>query len=504
MIRDDMQDVVFKTKREKYNAVIDEIVERNATGQPILVGTISIETSEMLSRKLKKRGVRHNVLNAKHHEREAEIVAQAGRRGAVTISTNMAGRGTDIVLGGNAEMLTLSKCRGDREHEDYPTVLDHYESECGEEREEVVAAGGLHIIGTERHESRRVDNQLRGRSGRQGDPGSSQFFLSLEDDLLRIFEADRVKQWWDRVGVEEGEAIESGVLTRVIENAQKKVEARNFDIRKHLLEYDNVMNYQRLAFYSRRRDALEREDVHEEVYAMVEGVIVALLDVHWPAKGEPDTEVLENLAMGFTAQFGVEFDPTQPPFIVDGKPASERDALGCEVRDRVVAMLEEKKKTCDALAEQYASDGYPDFAACERGILLQILDTQWKDHLHTMDGLREGIQMRAYGQRDPKLEYQREGFALYQDMEMRVDGQSIDLLCKFALPQPLSEAPARSASPLGQPPPESAGGPGPLARPGSGGAAPRDGRGGKAGKVGRNHPCPCGSGKKYKRCHGAA
>jgi preprotein translocase subunit SecA len=504
MIRDDMQDVVFKTKREKYNAVIDEIAERNETGQPILVGTISIETSEMLSRKLKKRGVRHNVLNAKHHEREAEIVAQAGRRGAVTISTNMAGRGTDIVLGGNAEMLALAKCQGDREHEDYPAVLDHYESECWQEREDVVDAGGLHIIGTERHESRRVDNQLRGRSGRQGDPGSSQFFLSLEDDLLRIFEADRVKQWWDRVGVEEGEAIESGVLTRVIENAQKKVEARNFDIRKHLLEYDNVMNHQRLAFYSRRRDALEREDVHEEVYDMVEGVIVALLDVHWPAKGDPDTEVLESLAMGFTGQFGVEFDPTQSPFIVDGKPATDRDALGREVRECVIAVLEEKKKACDALAEQYASDGYPSFEACERSILLQILDTQWKDHLHTMDGLREGISMRAYGQRDPKLEYQREGFALYQDMEMRIDSQSVDLLCKFALPPTPSEAVARSAPPLAQPPPEARGGPGPLARPGARGALPRGSRAGKAGKVGRNDPCPCGSGKKYKKCHGAA
>jgi preprotein translocase subunit SecA len=507
MIRDDMQDVVFKTKREKYNAVIDEIAERNETGQPILVGTISIETSEMLSRKLKKRGIRHNVLNAKHHEREAEIVAQAGRRGAVTISTNMAGRGTDIVLGGNAEMLALAKCQGDREHEDYPAVLDHYESQCAEEREDVVAAGGLHIIGTERHESRRVDNQLRGRSGRQGDPGSSQFFLSLEDDLLRIFEADRVKQWWDRVGVEEGEAIESGMLTRVIENAQRKVEARNFDIRKHLLEYDNVMNHQRLAFYSRRRDVLEREDVHEEVDAMVEGAIVALLDVHWPAKGEPDAEVLENLAMGFAAQFGIEFDSTQPPFLIDRKPASERDALGCGVRDRVIAMLEDKKKACGALAEQYAAEGYPDFAACERSILLQILDTQWKDHLHTMDGLRDGIQMRAYGQRDPKLEYQREGFALYQDMEVRVDSQSVDLLCKFALPQPPSQLPPRTASPLAQPAQGSTGGPGPVARPGPSGAGPGGGRGrklSKAGKIGRNDPCPCGSGKKYKKCHGAA
>jgi preprotein translocase subunit SecA len=505
MIRDDLRDVVFKTQREKFNAVIDEIKERNETGQPVLVGTISIETSEMLSRKLKKRGVRHNVLNAKHHEREAEIVAQAGRLGAVTISTNMAGRGTDIVLGGNAEMVALAKCHGDREDPDYPSVFADYESQCAEEREEVVAAGGVHIIGTERHESRRVDNQLRGRSGRQGDPGSSQFFLSLEDDLLRIFEADRVKQWWDRVGVEEGEAIESGVLTKVIENAQKKVEARNFDTRKHLLEYDNVMNRQRLAFYSRRRDALEREDLQEEILDIAEGAIVGLLDVHWPAKGEPDAEVIENLAKGFTAQFGIEFEAGKAPFTVDGKPAAERDALGRAVLERVTAVLEEKKKACDALAEQYASEGYPNFTACQRHFMLQILDTQWKDHLHSMDGLREGIWMRAHGQRDPKLEYQREGFALYQEMETRIDSQALEAVFKFALPAPPSEAVPRRESALMQSAAEPPGGPGPLARAAAAGPATRRGRGGaaKPGKVGRNDPCPCGSGKKYKKCHGA-
>ena len=313
MVRKDLQDVVFKSEREKFNAVVDDIKERYATGQPVLVGTISIEKSEMLARKLQKQGVPHNVLNAKHHEREAEIVAQAGRKGAVTISTNMAGRGTDIWLGGNPEMLAIAKC-GDKNHPEYAETLAKFEYQCAAERPLVVEAGGLHILGTERHESRRVDNQLRGRSGRQGDPGSSQFFLSLEDDLLRIFEADRVKQWWDRVGVEEGEAIENRLLTRVIENAQKKVEARNFDIRKHLLEYDNTMNSQRQAFYARRREAME-QDPHAEILDMAEGAIVALLDTHWPERGGVESEAMADLAKAFTAQFGAPFDPHAAPFV---------------------------------------------------------------------------------------------------------------------------------------------------------------------------------------------
>jgi preprotein translocase subunit SecA len=506
MVRDDLQDVVFKSKREKFNATVEDIKERHEVGQPILVGTISIETSEMLSRKLKKQGIRHNVLNAKQHDREAEIVAQAGRKAAVTISTNMAGRGTDIVLGGNAEMMALAKCGGDKQHEDYPETLVHYEAECTGERDEVIEAGGLHIMGTERHESRRIDNQLRGRAGRQGDAGSSQFFLSLEDDLLRIFEADRVKQWWDRVGVEEGEAIENKILTRVIENAQKKVEARNFDIRKHLLEYDNVMNNQRQAFYSRRREALEREDVHDEVLDMAEGAVVESLDAWWPEKGDPDAEALGELAKALAAHFGVEFDVNAPPFAESGKPASDRDGFGRALLDRVTSVLEEKKKACDALAEQYASEGYPRFSDCERGILLQILDAQWKDHLHTMDGLREGIGLRGYASRDPKLEYQREGYALFEEMNARIDAQAIELVFKFALPQPPGEV-ARRASPLAK---SADGGPGPLAQPSRGGprvAAGRPGaasKGGKVAKVGRNDPCPCGSGKKYKKCHGVA
>ena len=321
MQRIDMGDVVYKTKREKQFAVLDEIRERQESGQPVLVGTISIEASELLSQLLKKKGIRHAVLNAKHHEREAEIVAQAGRKGAVTISTNMAGRGTDIVLGGNPEMMALQKCKHDRSHPEFEAELARFEAECAAEREEVLAAGGLHILGTERHESRRIDNQLRGRSGRQGDPGSSQFFLSLEDDLLRIFEADRVKQWWDRVGVEEGEAIENRLLTRVIENAQTKVEARNFEIRKHLLEYDDVMNKQRQVFYARRRQALAAVDLHDEVRAMTEGVLVQILDLHWPDKGEPDASVAAELATAIGDVFGVQFDPEAPPFAADGRVA---------------------------------------------------------------------------------------------------------------------------------------------------------------------------------------
>jgi preprotein translocase subunit SecA len=498
MVRDDLPDVVFKTEREKFNAAVEEIKERHETGQPILVGTISIEDSEKLARKLKKQGVKHNVLNAKQHEREAEIVAQAGRLGAVTISTNMAGRGTDIVLGGNPEMLALAKCQGDKEHPEFQARFDDFEEICAAEREDVVAAGGLHILGTERHESRRIDNQLRGRAGRQGDAGSTQFLLSLEDDLLRIFESERVKQWWDRVGVEEGEAIENKLLTRVIENAQKKVEARNFDIRKHLLDYDDVMNKQRQAFYGRRRDAMMAESIHAEILDMLEGAVFDFIQVHWPEKGTPEDETIAEMATALHQQFGVEFDPQRPPLRIDGKLPSDRDALAREIHDRLLAALEEKKKHCDSLAEQHASIGYPRFEQVERDFLLQILDAQWKDHLHSMDGLRESIGFRGYGQKDPKLEYQREGFALFEEMQKRVDDQMLDVVFKVQLRDPSDEPAPAPRVPAGPPP-------GPQVGPRremppeaqAGGAKP-------AAKVGRNDPCPCGSGRKYKKCHGAA
>jgi preprotein translocase subunit SecA len=493
MVRADLADVVFKTKREKFDAVADEIKERQATGQPVLVGTIAVETSEMLSKKLRKKGVKHAVLNAKHHAREADIVAQAGRKGAVTISTNMAGRGTDILLGGNPEFLALEKCDRDRDHEDFPVLLSKFEAQCITERAEVVAAGGLHILGTERHESRRIDNQLRGRAGRQGDPGSSQFFLSLEDDLLRIFEADRVKQWWDRVGVEEGEAIENRLLSRVIENAQKKVEARNFDVRKHLLDYDDVMNRQRKAFYARRRQVLAADQVHEEVTAMAEGLLVATLDLHWPEKGDPDAEALGEIETAVQAQFGIAFDVEAPPFKVDGQLATDRDAFGRALFERLENFLEEKKQRCMEKAAEFPDLNYPPFEWFERDIILRILDTQWKDHLHSMDGLREGIGLRGYAQKDPKVEYQREGYGLFAEMEERVDAQATEIIFKFVLPEPRV-----------QPAPK------PLAGGAPPAAASRDRSGrqkaeatDKGGKVGRNDPCPCGSGKKFKKCCGA-
>jgi preprotein translocase subunit SecA len=512
MIRQDLQDVVFKTKREKFDAVVEEIRTRHEAGQPLLVGTISIESSEMLSAKLRREGVRHNVLNAKQHEREAEIVAQAGRKAAVTISTNMAGRGTDIVLGGNPEFLALAKCQHEREHPEFSATLAGFEALCAAEREEVVAAGGLHIVGTERHESRRIDNQLRGRSGRQGDPGSTQFFLSLEDDLLRIFESERVAQWWDRVGVEEGEAIENRLLTRVIENAQRKVEARNFDMRKHLLDYDDVMNRQRQAFYGRRREAMLREDVHEEVLDMGEGAVVGILARSWPEKGVPDAETHAEIATALSGLFGIPFDPTEAPFASEGRPASDRDELGRAVFDRVVGFLEEKKKHCDGMAELHADLGYPRFEQLERDFLLQVLDVQWKDHLHSMDGLRDGINLRGYAQRDPKIEYQREGYALFEDMNQRIDAQALEIVFKVQLRDP-SEAPvAARPAPAGAPAPASAPAaaarpapPGPLRQPPPAAvAAPARPRAGDAQpKVGRNDPCPCGSGRKHKKCCGA-
>ena len=502
MTRDDLSDVVFKSKREKFNAVTDEIAERQAKGQPVLVGTISIETSESLSKILKKRGIKHNVLNAKHHEREAEIVAQAGSKASVTISTNMAGRGTDIVLGGNPEVMALQKCHGDKEHEDYGEILLRFERECAVAQKEVLEAGGLHILGTERHESRRIDNQLRGRAGRQGDPGSSQFFLSLEDDLLRIFEADKVAMWWDRVGVEEGEAIENRMLTRVIEGAQKKVEARNFDMRKHLLDYDDVMNKQRQAFYARRLNVLLADNLQQEVEEMVEGIVVNVLDQHWPRKGSPEAEQIEKITTAIQTHFGLSLVASEAPFInAEGEPEDDSNAFGREVLSRLTALLDDKKAQCQEMVDQYKDLNYPKFEWFERDILLQVLDAQWKDHLHTMDGLREGINLRGYAQKDPKVEYQREGFALFAETEQRMDDQAAEVLFRFTLPTPRIETVRNRARENDAALPDKALGPssrsGSRSKKGGGAVA------GASGKVGRNDPCPCGSGKKYKKCCGA-
>ena len=556
MVRHDHADVVFKTKKEKFDAVIDELKTRHEAGQPVLVGTISIETSEMLSSKLTRAGLKHTVLNAKKHELESEIVAQAGRKNAITISTNMAGRGTDIVLGGNPEQMALQKCGHDRSHPEFEALFARFEAQCAAERDEVLTAGGLHILGTERHESRRIDNQLRGRSGRQGDPGSSQFFLSLEDDLLRIFEADRVKLWWDRVGVQEGEAIENRMLSRVIEGAQKKVEGRNFDIRKHLLDYDNVMNKQRQAFYARRLIAMsaEGEALRAEIEACIEGFVVGLLDRLWPQRGEPENDDYVEIAHALEAQFGVAWSIEEPPFRSDsGGRHAERDGLGHAIVERLGLLLAAKREEGRVLRhETYAEfANYPGFDDITRDLLLQILDSQWKGHLRTMDGLRESINLRGYAQRDPKIEYQREGFALFGEMEQRIDDTFAGFVFRFGYPRP-AVAPSISASPASsiaarpaarrvesrQAGTAIASGQLTAAREAASGAASEgasstaastaataaaDAAPGSAvfrssssasaaglsspaagaAKVGRNDPCPCGSGKKHKKCCGA-
>jgi preprotein translocase subunit SecA len=511
LVRDDGADVVFKSKREKFNAVVDELKERHETGQPVLVGTISIETSEMLSKKLKKIGLKHTVLNAKKHEGEAEIVAQAGRQSAITISTNMAGRGTDILLGGNPEQMAVAQCGHDKQHEDFEAVLAQFEAECARERKAVLAAGGLHILGTERHESRRIDNQLRGRSGRQGDPGSSQFFLSLEDDLLRIFEADRVAQWWDRVGVEEGEAIENRMLSRVIEGAQKKVEGRNFDIRKHLLDYDNVMNKQRQAFYARRFSAMSSDETAllEEVDACLEGFVANLLERSWPQRGDPDDDTYVEMAHALEAQFGPAFSIEEPPFRdAEGKRHGDRDGLGHAILERLTQILVEKKQEGRLLKEEtyVGIDSYPPFDKIVRDLQLQILDLQWKAHLHTMDALRESINLRGYAQRDPKIEYQREGFELFGEMEQRIDDSFAEYVFKFGYPRPNLQAKATARRVDGGSPAAARSASSPAtaaaAAAGAGSAGPSS-EGAAAAKVGRNDPCPCGSGKKHKKCCGA-
>jgi preprotein translocase subunit SecA len=524
LVRDDLPDLIYKSRKEKFDAVVEDIRERHAKGQPILVGTIAIETSEMFAAKLKRAGVRHNVLNAKQHEREAEIVAQAGAKGAVTISTNMAGRGTDIVLGGSPEYLALAKCGHDREHPDLPHWQAHFERLCAGERDEVVAAGGLHIIGTERHESRRIDNQLRGRAGRQGDPGSTRFYLSLEDDLLRLFGSDRIQGWMERLGLEEGEAIEHRWVTRAIEGAQKKVEARNFDVRKHLLEYDDVMNKQRQAFYGRRRTVLASSEVHDEILDMVEGVLVGLLDAHWPDKREPDAEQLTGLTRLLETQFGVPFDPSQPPFVTEGGRYLEKEAVGRSIHARLITVLADKEQRWDALRERYAPVGLISHRQLERDVLLRTLDRLWKDHLYAMDALRDGIRFRGYAQRDPKVEYAREGFGLFEDMNQRIDALVVEEVYKVwideaRLEQAARQFPAASAAARddavaeaaeSKPAMAPAGAARALGSPLVGAGAARTGspmptarKPAAAAKVGRNDLCPCGSGKKFKRCCGS-
>lgn len=441
MIRADLSDLVYKTESEKFKAAVREIKELHEKGRPVLVGTISIEKSEILSKYLKKDGIQHHVLNAKHHEKEAEIITQAGQRGAVTISTNMAGRGTDIKLGpGVAEL------------------------------------GGLHVLGTERHESRRIDNQLRGRSGRQGDMGSSRFYLSLEDDLLRIFGAEKISSIMDRVGFEEDQPIEHKLISRAIENAQKRVEGQNFDIRKHLLEYDDVMNQQRQLIYGQRREVLGSEDLRPYLEEILQEVVDESLDRFIDEKAHPEEWDLQGLDDWVLKKFSITLFMKD-----DHSDGTDKSALQEQILSGVRAHLSEKERTF----------GKPVMDYLLRYIMLQSIDTHWKDHLLDMDHLKEGIGLRGYGQKDPKREYQREGYEMFLDMNARIREDILEKLCMVQIQREEDWAESQSEQSRD------------LVM--SRGPESSEGKRVKRGdghKIGRNDPCPCGSGKKYKKCCG--
>lgn len=413
--RIDHEDVVYKTEAAKYRAMVSDIRERNAKGQPVLVGTVSIEKSERLSRLLKNEGITHNVLNAKHHEREAEIVAQAGRKGGVTIATNMAGRGTDILLGGNAEFLAKSEAGHDAPEEKVLELVSKYRAFCEKEKQEVVAAGGLYIMGTERHESRRIDNQLRGRAGRQGDPGESRFYLSLEDNLMRIFNGERIQKIMTTLRVDENEPITARMVSRAIENAQKRVEGHNFDIRKHLIEYDDVMNQQRSAIYSLRRQILAGQDIERKVLDMLGDITSDLLDMFIPEDGKKESWNLHGLVTDAQRQFGLHLDEEKLKLVT----AAEATDL---VREGVKKIYDNQKTDIGDFFEQLA-----------RMLMLQTIDQRWKEHLERIDRLKEGIHLRAHAQKDPLIEYKKEAFNAFQEMNRWVQSETIEKLLKIKL-----------------------------------------------------------------------
>jgi preprotein translocase subunit SecA len=569
LIRKEFPDVVYRTEKEKFEAVVNGILQEDNSlangirqiherGQPVLVGTISIEKSETIAELLKKDGIPHQVLNAKQHERESRVVAQAGRKGAVTVATNMAGRGTDILLGGNPEQMTRDHFLKNKlampyaaapavigadpaggngaqpavqmvlfQHEgkifqvpadQWKPVIEQFSGQCKAEHDEVVAMGGLHILGTERHEARRIDNQLRGRAGRQGDPGSSRFFLSLEDDLMRIFGGERVKQLMFRLGMTEGVPIESKLISRRIENAQKSVEAQNFDARKHLLEYDDVMNKQRETIYGIRRSALEGKDQRDYILGIAEDVVRELVETFCPREQHPDQWNTTQFLAEATAQFGVDMKAA------GADPATlSHEQLADAAAEAATKRYEEKEKQFGADLMRWL----------ERRIILDVVDSQWKDHLLSLDHLKEGIGLRGYAQKDPIVEFKKEAFVLFEDMMARIDNETIRYLYHIQVQQ--GEQPPESRQPRPEPPrtpPQSA-----AAAVASAAArasepqhlpavareierrqqrqqkdlqyqtgpaqaeAPKPVRAGA--KVGRNDPCPCGSGKKYKKCHGA-
>jgi preprotein translocase subunit SecA len=477
MQRQDMADVIYKTEMEKFKAVVEDVEQSHATGQPVLVGTISIEKSELLSEMLRKRGVPHNVLNAKQHEREAEIVAQAGRKGAVTIATNMAGRGTDIILGGNPEMLARREAQGQEEPEAaFPALLEKYQALCAGEKEQVLEAGGLYICGTERHESRRIDNQLRGRSGRQGDPGKSRFYMSLEDDLLRIFGSHRVAFVMEKLKLPEGEPIEHGMISRAVENAQKKVEGHNFEIRKHLIEYDDVMNKQREVIYTQRREVLGGEGVRETVESIVLEMVEDVVATFCPEKTPAAEWNLDSLALDMFDQFMIE---PQLPTVEKGLTRKELEET---LKEQVMTRLAEKE-------EEFTT---PVMEHLMKVLLLQTIDQQWKDHLLSIDHLKEGIGLRGYAQRNPKEEYKREAYRLFMEMMGRIRQEMVNKLFRVQLRREedverMEEQQRRQRLILNR-----VGADDQPKQP-----TTRDEE-----RIGRNDPCPCGSGKKYKKCCG--
>jgi len=467
MIRKDYPDVVFKTERAKWRAVVEEIKRCHERGQPVLVGTRSIEKSEMLSEMLRREGIPHQVLNAKHHEREAQIIAQAGRLGAVTIATNMAGRGVDILLGGNPP--------------------------DPEEAERVRQLGGLHVIGTERHEARRIDNQLRGRAGRQGDPGSSRFFLSLEDELLRLFAGERIAALMDRLRIDEDTPIESPLLTRQIEGAQKRVEQYHFDLRKHVLEYDDVMNVQRKTLYGERRKVLEGRDLRENVLDMIERQVRSLVDAYCPPQAPREEWDLEGL-LAEVAQL------VPAPEVL----AISADSLADKTPEQVAEELTSAAlRAYEAKEEEVGPDVLREV---ERIVLLSHIDRKWIDHLYAMDELREGIGLRAYGQTSPLLEYQKEAYELFQEMLHAIQRDTVRDLFRVRVEREVPQAVRPVARVTAQHGPEEATALGSAAlREAAQAQPPAEGRPQPVTvgvKVGRNDPCPCGSGKKYKKCCG--
>ena len=473
MIRVDYPDVIYKTVAAKDRALVEEIADCHRRGQPVLVGTVSIEKSEHLSRLLQRRGIPHKVLNAKYHEREAEIVAQAGRLGAVTIATNMAGRGTDILLGGNPEFLAkklLEDGDGEADPAEYETILQQKREEAQAEHKRVVAVGGLHIIGTERHEARRIDNQLRGRSGRQGDPGSSRFYLSLEDDLMRLFGSDNISGIMDRLGLEEDQPIEHRLISRALENAQRKVEARNFEIRKRLLRYDDILNEQRRVIYSQRQQILQDDELKAYIMRMTEDLIAELLQVHCPEDMTPEHWNYEGLLAG-----------AQDAFLAPNTVSLEQ-LVGLD-RDKLRAFLLERAHSLYREREEALGEGV--MRELERAVMLRVVDSKWMEYLDAIDELREGIGLRAYGQRDPFLEYTRESHEMFQSLIARIQEDIVRYAFKVRVAGEGAQPRQRAVVAANR------GGEGAPAKP------VRRGR-----KIGRNAPCPCGSGKKYKYCCG--